>query len=81
MQDVTTKILLLLVPFFFAILLMFSFVLSRTDELRHIFAPKASYFFDTSVLQKFVLGSLSVREEHLHFKDFIGFSSIQQNLL
>lgn len=59
---------------------MFSFVLSRTDELRHIFAPKASYFFDTSVLQKFVLGSLSVREEHLHFKDFIGFSSIQQNL-
>lgn len=54
---------------FFATLLILSSISSKTDELGQIFAPKASYLFDTTVVQKFVLGSLSVHEKHLHFKE------------
>lgn len=39
------------------------------EKLGQIFAPEVLYFFDTTVLQKFILGSLGVPEKHLHFKE------------
>ena len=55
------------------------------EKLGQIFALKASHFFDTTTLQRFVLGNLSVSERHLDFKemplDFLASSKASSEML